>query len=140
MGSCYQIKSGNDCITYKANYDTEPVNPVAQDVKDEDMEKNVQKLVTLTAHLKKNDTFPRITVSFNKEYCNGLTKVMVDNYKKEINNAQLPKMYAVKQKTKEMTTDTKETKSKALENMIEAAGTTSSSPNSSTSVPRFGIH
>ena len=93
MVFCYQIKSGNNCITYKANYNTEPVNPVARDVKDEDMEKRVQ-------NLKKNDTLPRITVSFNREYCNGLTKVMVYNYKKEINNAQLPKMNAVKQTPK----------------------------------------
>ena len=43
--SCFQINSGNDCVNYKAGYDTEPVNLMAQDDKNEDMEKKVQELV-----------------------------------------------------------------------------------------------
>ena len=66
--------------------------------------KEVQKLENLITHLKENSTPTGNTFSFNREYCNRLTKLMMDNYEKEISDAWLPNRYAEKQQTKEKIT------------------------------------
>ena len=60
-----------------------------------------QEFPALIAHLKKNDKLPCIVFSFNREYCNGLTKLMMNDYEKKIDDARISEKYAEKQKAKE---------------------------------------
>jgi len=55
----------------------------------------------LIQHLKENNKLPCIVFSFNREYCNGLTKLVCDDYEQKIEELKMSDKYADKQKAKE---------------------------------------
>ena len=73
----------------------------------------VQDLKTHITNLKENNKTSCIILSFNREHYKGLTKHMMNDLEKEIEDAWLPKRYAEKQQITKKITETNKTKSDA---------------------------
>jgi hypothetical protein len=69
---------------------------------------------SLVTHLKETNRLPCIVFSFNREYCNGLTKLMSEHYDQKIDDAKMSDSYATKQKAKEKQEAADEKKEKKL--------------------------
>merc|ERR1711962_1064790 len=70
---------------------------------------------SLIAHLKEKNKLPCIVFTFNREYCNGLTKIICDDYEQKLDELKMSEKYAEKQKAKEKLDAAEEKKQKKLQ-------------------------
>merc|ERR1719184_92489 len=69
---------------------------------------------SLIAHLKEKNKLPCIVFTFNREYCNGLTKIICEDFEQKLEDTKMSDKYAEKQKAKEKL-DAAEEKKKKLQ-------------------------
>ena len=70
---------------------------------------------SLIAHLKEKNKLPCIVFTFNREYCNGLTKVICEDFEQKLEDTKMSDKYAEKQKAKEKLDAAEEKKQKKLQ-------------------------
>ena len=70
---------------------------------------------SLIAHLKEKNKLPCIVFTFNREYCNGLTKIICEDFEQKLDDTKMSDKYAEKQKAKEKLDAAEEKKQKKLQ-------------------------